>query len=340
MIEIEHQLLTSWEQALLAVMIIVIMFGMGSTLTVDDFRQALKRPRGMLIGFFSQFGLMPLLAFTLAHLLNLHPVYAIGLIMIGCLPGGSTSNMFAYFAFGSVALSISMTAASTALALFMMPLLLELYASGFAAMIDSEMRATGSEQGFVIPHLNIIISLLLVLVPVMGGMILRRFSTGWSKVAEDTAGFTAILVILFLLGSVSLRNGQLFLVTPWKVYAGAFCVGVVGFALGYALASVPRLVPRYRRAIALETGIQNGPIAFAIIMLSFNDPLRSQMLWLPILYSTFIVMSASGVTLFLRRIGRADWELYRNDLVHKRLFGEGYATVYPADMNAGKYQDN
>lgn len=329
MMEIEQQLLNSAEQALLAIMILIIMFGMGATLTVKDFQSALERPRGMLIGFLSQFGLMPLIAFGLAHLLNLPPAYAIALIMVGCLPGGTTSNMFAYFAFGSVALSISMTAASTAMALFMMPILLELYASGFAAQIDSEMRAAGAEQGFVIPHINIIISLLLVLVPVSGGMILRKFSLGWAKVAEDTAGFAAILVILFLLGSVAIRHGNLFLATPWQIYFCAICVGLIGFGFGYGLSSLSRLAPRYKRAISLETGIQNGPLAFAIIMLSFEDPLQSQMLWLPILYSAFIVMTASLVTLFFRRIGRADWETYRNNLIHTRLFGADFKTIYP-----------
>ncbi len=327
--EITQQLLNPVEQGLLAVMILIIMFGMGATLTPDDFRHALRQPRGMLIGFLSQFGLMPLIAVGLAVLLNLPPALAIALIMVGCLPGGTTSNMFAYFARGSVALSVSMTAASTVLALVMMPLLLDLHASGFVERIDSEMRAAGDEGGFAMPYPNIIIALLLVLLPVGAGMVLLRHSPEWAKTAEDTAGFMAIIVILFLLGSAAVRHGNLFLETPWQVYAGSICLGLVGFLFGYLMAGAARLAPRFKRTVSLETGIQNGPIAFTIILLSFREPLQSQMLWQAILYSTFIVITSSLVTLFYRRIGRADWEIHRNNTVHQRLFGEGYRIRYP-----------
>ncbi|TVR52714.1 MAG: transporter [Puniceicoccaceae bacterium] len=329
MMEIERQLLSGLDQALLALMILVIMFGMGAGLTPEDFRSALRRPRGMVIGFLSQFGLMPLIALGLAVLLDLPPALAIALVLIGCLPGGSTSNMFAYFARGSVALSISMTAASTLLALVMLPLLLELYTSGFAARLDAELRAAGEDATFVIPRVNIIISLLLVLVPVAGGMILRRRSPGWAKAAEDTAGFTAIIVILYLITSAALRHGGLYVSTPWQIYTGAVGVGLAGFLFGYLMSGAFRLEPRFRRAISLETGIQNGPIAFAIILLSFAEPVRSQMLWLAILYSTFIVISSSFITLWYRRVGRIDDELHRNNRVHQRLFGEAFQTRYP-----------
>jgi hypothetical protein len=129
--EFTTQLLYAHDQALLAIMIFVIMLGMGASLTVDDFRAVARKPKGVFIGFISQFGLMPFIAFGLATILNFPPAFAIALILIGCLPGGTTSNMFTYFARGSVALSISMTTASTILALFMMPILLKLYTSWF-----------------------------------------------------------------------------------------------------------------------------------------------------------------------------------------------------------------
>ncbi len=327
--EINQQLLNPVEQGLLGIMILIIMFGMGATLTPKDFRSALERPRGMLIGFLSQFGLMPLIAFSLAYMLKLPPAQAIALVLIGCLPGGTTSNMFAYFARGSVALSISMTAASTVLALIMMPILLDLYASGFAAQVDASLRAAGDEAGFAMPHANIVISLLLVLVPVAAGMTLRRFSPDWAKTAEDTAGFMTIIVILFLVTSALIRHSNLFVLTPWQIYAGSIGVGLAGFLFGFGMATVARLPPRYKRSVSLETGIQNGPIAFAIILLSFREPIQSEMLWLAILYSTFIVVTSSFVTLFYRRIGKTDWEIYRNNLVHQRLFGEDYRTQYP-----------
>lgn len=327
--EFNTQLLYPQDQALLALMIFVIMLGMGASLTVDDFRAVVRKPRGVLIGFLSQFGLMPLIAFTLATVLNFHPAFAIALILIGCLPGGTTSNMFTYFSRGSVALSISMTTASTILALVMMPVLLKVYTGGFIAQISASMLASGAGSEFVIPTGNIISSLVLILVPVALGMLLKRKSPDWAKTAEDTAGFVAVLVILYLLGTAFIRHGGLFAQTPWQVYVGAIGLGLAGFLFGYWFSKLIGMFPLFQRAISLETGIQNGPVAFAIILLSFSEPIQSQMLWLAILYSTFIVMTSSFVTLYFRKKGKFDWDIHKNTVIHNRLFGEDYVTNYP-----------
>ncbi len=327
--EFKTQLLYPQDQALLALMIFVIMLGMGSSLTVDDFRTVVRKPRGVLVGFLSQFGLMPLIALSLALILNLDPAFAIALILIGCLPGGTTSNMFTYFSRGSVALSISMTTASTIMALVMMPILLKVYTGGFIEQISAGMRAAGAETDFVIPTGSIISSLVLVLVPVALGMLLKRKSPDWAKVAEDTAGFVAVLVILYLLGTAFIRHGGLFVQTPWQVYVGAIGVGVIGFFFGYWFSRLIGMFPIFQRAVSLETGIQNGPVALAIILLSFSEPVQSQMLWMAILYSTFIVMTSSMITLYFRKKGRFDWDIYRNTVIHNRLFGESYVTQYP-----------
>lgn len=327
--EFTTQLLYAHDQALLALMIFVIMLGMGSSLTVDDFRAVFRKPRGVLIGFISQFGLMPVIALGLATVLNFDPVFAIALILLGCLPGGTTSNMFTYFSRGSVALSISMTTASTVTALVMMPVLLEIYTGGFIKQISAGMRSEGATADFVIPTANIISSLVLVLVPVAMGMLLKRKSPDWAKVAEDTAGFVAVLVILYLLGTAFIRHGSLFAQTPWQVYVGTIVLGLGGFFFGYWFSRLIGMFPLFQRAISLETGIQNGPVAFAIILLSFRDPVQSQMVWMAILYSTFIVISSSVITLYFRKKGKFDWDIYRNTVVHNRLFGDDFVTHYP-----------
>jgi bile acid transporter len=321
------------DQLLLAVMIFVIMFGMGASLCKEDFNAALKRPRALLIGFLSQFGLMPFLAFTLAVFLQLKPPLAIALVLIGCLPGGTTSNMFAYFSRGSVALSVTMTTTSTIFSLLLMPLLLAFYAPRI--FLYHSTHALQESAEFIIPHGNIVVSLVLVLVPVGLGMLLRRISLPWAKTAEDTAGFAGIIVILFLLASAGLRNGQRFIETPLSLYAASIGIGLSGFIFGWVMAFLSRLEPRYRRTISLETGIQNGPIAFAVILLSFRDNIRDEMLWVAILYSTFIVATASIITLLYRKYGRFDWELHRNRVIHSRLFGPDYSAPYPPLSDAG-----
>ncbi len=325
----DTQLLYPIDQVLLAMMIFSIMFGMGASLTADDFKTVARYPRGILIGFLSQFGLMPFFAYGLAVVLELHPAYAISIILVGCLPGGTTSNMFAYFSRGSVALSIAMTTASTILALIFMPLLLDFYTGEFISEINRELSLTGGEAEFVIPTMNIVSSLVLVLVPVGLGMLLRAKSQVWAKTAEDTAGFMGIIVIIYLISTSLIRHADLLFQTPGKIYLSAICVGLLGFLFGYWMSRFFRLSPIFQRAISVETGIQNTPVAFAIILLSFAEPIQSQMLWLAILYATFIVITSSVVTLYYRKIGKFDWEVYKNTSVHNRLFGDDYVTSYP-----------
>lgn len=328
----EAPLLPDVDQALLGVMILVIMFGMGASLTPADFKIVTRRPRMLLVGFLSQFGFMPLIGLGLSLVLNLDPALAIALVLIGSLPGGTTSNMFSYFARGSVALSIAMTTASTLLALVMTPLLLEAYTGRFTRAIRERLMAEGVEGGaeFVIPTGNIVVSLVVVLVPVMAGMLLRRCSRGWAKVAEDTAGFMGMIVIVFLIVTTFARNYPLLFSTSWRVYLATIALGWVGFLFGYGLSRLFGAHPIEQRAISLETGIQNTPVAFAVILLSFQEStVANPMLWLSILYSVFIVMSSSAITLWLRKRGRFDWEVYQNTLVHRRLFGEAYETRYP-----------
>lgn len=327
--EFPSQLLYTSDQVLLALMIFLIMFGMGSSLTVKDFKTVARYPRGVIIGFLSQFGLMPFFAFSLAIFLDLDPAYAIAIILVGCLPGGTTSNMFAYFSKGSVALSIAMTTASTILALALMPLLLEFYTSGFTQQITESMQADGSDAEFVIPTTNIISSLVLVLVPVGLGMFLRAKSREWAKTAEDTAGFMGIIVIIFLIATAVIRHAGLLVQTPGVIYIASICVGLLGFLFGYWMARAFKLSPIFQRAISVETGIQNTPVAFAIILLSFAEPIQSHMLWFAILYSTFIVTTSSFVTLYYRKIGKHDFEVYKNTLIHNRLFGDKYVSNYP-----------
>ncbi len=323
-----YALINPIEQALLGLMILVIMFGMGAGLTLKNFTYILKAPKGVLVGFMSQFGWMPAIAFLLATYLKLDPLFAIALILVGAIPAGTTSNMFAYFSRGDVALSITMTVCSTIGAVVLTPFAMYLYADGFAAQVASQL----GQAEFVIPYKSIIQSLILVIVPVAGGMVLRRFSPGWAKAAEDTAGFMGIIVILFLTGMFLADPVKrcLMVNTPGNVYIASIGIGIAGFALGYIVSrGVFRMPPREARTVSLETGIQNGPLAFAIVLLSFakSPAIEASMLWLPILYSFFIVVTSSFATMFYRKIGKEDFEIYENEEVQKRLFGETYKPI-------------
>ena len=292
-------MLTDTETKLLGVMMMVIMLGMGASLTFKDFALALRKPAGVGIGLVTTYVLTPLLGYTLAMLLKLPPAYAVGLILMACLPGGTTSNIFNYFSKGVLSLSILMTVVSTLFAVLLVPLTLGL----LTAKIDGEWQ---------IPPGNVAQVLFVLLVPTVLGMLLRKWNANVGAVIEMLGGALGVVVILFLVISWVPRNHELLAQTPWQVYFGSAGLGLFGFAIGYAFARVVRQDKRRARTIALETGIQNGPLGVLIVLLSFSGTQQQEVLLIPVLYSLLIVLSSSAVTVWFRRISMRE-ELARDN---------------------------
>ena len=278
------------EQLLLALMIGVIMLGMGASLTWRDFRRAFKRPQAILIGFASQYGFMPLIGFTLAIVLNLPPALAIGLILISSMPGGSTSNIFTYFSKGDLALSVSMTTFSTLAAFVMTPLSLFIYGSRFI----TEEISVGMG--------SVISGLVVMLIPVLIGMFIRRRNANVGAVLEMMGGILGVVIILALIALWVPRNAPLLAETSWQVYIAAIGIGAFGFLFGFLASISARLGLRRSATISLETGIQNGPLALSIVLLSFSGSIADQIVFIPVLYSLFIVIISSLITIFYRRM--------------------------------------
>jgi bile acid transporter len=284
-------MLTDFETKLLGLMMIVIMLGMGASLTWRDFLIAFRKPKGVLVGVLCQYGIMPLLGFLLAQALGLSPAMTVGLILMACMPGGTTSNIFTYFSKAVLALSIMMTSVSSLVALGMVPTLLAFYS-----------ELAGLESGFQIPAGNVAQVLFVLLIPTVIGMFLRKFNPNVGATIELLGGFLGIMVILFLVVTWIPRNHMLLASTPWFVFFAAIGLGVFGIALGYGLARLLKQDPNRSRTIALETGIQNGPLAVLIVTLSFSGSMQQEVLLIPVLYSLFIVVTSSIVTVFFRRI--------------------------------------
>ncbi|MEM1046041.1 MAG: bile acid:sodium symporter family protein [Pseudomonadota bacterium] len=280
----------AFEQALLALMIFVIMLGMGASLTPRDFYLALKRPQGLAIGLISQYGFMPFIGFLLITFLPLTQALAIGVLIMACMPGGTTSNIFTYFSKGNLALSVLMTVTSTVFGVVLIPVILVLY----AAALDLQ-----------IPRENIIATLILLLVPVAIGMILRRLNANVGAVTEFMGSMLALFFIAFIALSWIPRNWQFLMTTTPDTYVAAIGLGLFGITIGYGFARLLQLHPRNARTVALETGIQNGPLAIAIIAFTFAGDEAQSYMAVPALYSLFIVITSTLVTLIFRRANTA-----------------------------------
>ncbi|MCW7491648.1 bile acid:sodium symporter [Leptospira sp. 2 VSF19] len=279
-------MLTRIEEILFASMIFFLMVAMGTTLTLENFKKAVHSKKPLLIGMLSQFGFMPLIAFGLAKGFGLSPSFAIGLILVGCTPGGTTSNLLTYYAKGDVALSISMTIASTILAIVMMPFLFWLYCSGF------------NVDQIQIPYKSIIGSIVVLIFPVLIGIKIRSANIRLALKIEKIGSVLGILMILFLLIVMVPKNIEILKETTIAMYVSAILITVLGYVFGYTLSKLFNLTIKQSTTVSLETGIQNGPLTIAVILLSFPPVLVNEILWMPLLYALFVPVTSSIATLF------------------------------------------
>jgi len=275
-----------FEQIGSAVMVVIIMLGMGATLTPRDFFAAFKKPGGLAIGLFGQFGIMPLIGFFLIAFLTLPDAVAVGVLIMACMPGGTTSNMFTYFSKGNLALSVLMTVNSTVFGVLLIPIVISIYASALDLSIPRE---------------NIILTLIVILVPVVLGMLIRRFSLRAAGVVEKIGSWLGVAFIILLVTSWVLRNQDVLQNTTGATYFAAIALGSVGIVIGYGLARAFKMPLPDARTVGLETGLQNSPLAISIIAFTFTGDDQGSYMAVPALYSVFIVIIASAVSMMFRR---------------------------------------
>lgn len=252
-------------QAALAAGLMIIMFGIGLSLDKRDFSSVFSRRKPLLIGLAAQIAGLPLAALVTIYLFRLSPEYALGLMIIASSPGGATSNLFSYLMKGDVALSVSLTALSSVLCIFSVPLILS---------HASELLLADSRTIRLPPEKIFLPLLFLVLLPLLLGMVARTRFPGWSA----TAGrHTSPLSLLILASSI----GYLFYLEHQRFFAYAAELGVtIGFffllaaLLGYAAARTAALAARQTRTIVIEVGVQNGmqAIVIATSPLIFDNP--------------------------------------------------------------------
>jgi len=277
-------MITGFEKIFLVVLLFVLMMGMGATLSVSQFKDVLQRPKGIIIGLLSQFGWMPLIGLLLAKVFALPDVLAIGLILIACTPGGTTSNLFAYFIRSDVALSISMTVVSSIVAVGVMPLLVWAYTLSFTS---AELE---------VPVKSIVSTLLIMLIPLCIGMFIRSKNKTVAKNIETLGSWSGIAVLILLIVSSVLKNAEAFLDISMNMFLAALLLGLVGMAMGFVTSKALKLPKSQRRAVMFETGIQNTPLAIGVVLASFSSAIASEMIKMPLLYALLVVISASGLT--------------------------------------------
>jgi BASS family bile acid:Na+ symporter len=235
-------------------MLVLIMFGMGMTLSPQDFRIVFSRPKDVIIGCTAQFTVMPLLAWVLSWLFDLPPELALGVILVGCCPGGTASNVITYLAKGDLALSVGMTATSTVLAPLMTPLLTWLMAGKF---VDVDTVA-------------MLMSIVYVVIgPVAAGFLIQRYMPRFTRWAVAyLPAFSSLMIALLVAIIVGHNAGQL-LKGGMVVVLVVILHNIGGFTLGYVLGRLLGLSDDKRKAISIEVGMQNSGLASSLATIHF-----------------------------------------------------------------------
>lgn len=226
-----------------------IMLGMGATLSVKDFITAIKKPKAVIIGFVLQFGIMPLTAYLVGHLLQLPNDQLIGLIMVGSVAGGTASNVIAYLAGGDVALSITMTTCSTIGGIFLTPLLSALYLG----------------QTVDVPVWEMFKSILLIVaLPVAVGLLINRLMRKREEILNKICPFVSVLGIVFVIAIIVALNEAAVKRSGWLILTAVILHNGIGMMLGYSIARLFRCSRKEAVTISIETGMQNSGLAAAL----------------------------------------------------------------------------
>ncbi|MCQ2126842.1 MAG: bile acid:sodium symporter family protein [Bacteroidaceae bacterium] len=241
---------TKWVSPLLG----VVMFGMGLTLDVREFGRVFTHPRNVLVGFLCQFTIMPLAAVLLVRLFSLPPELAVGVILVGCCPGGTSSNVITYLSKGDVALSVGMTSVSTLVAPVITPLLVKLLAGAYIPI------------RFWAMFLSIVE---VIILPIALGLLIKRFFPRFSQaVADYLPAFSTIIITVIVMAVVAANSGSLH-ICGLTVIVVVILHNLLGLMLGLLAGKLLHMSVRQMTAVSIEVGMQNSGLACSLAATHF-----------------------------------------------------------------------
>ena len=235
-------------------LLMIVMFGMGLTLKFEDFKVVFTRPKDIIIGAIAQFTIMPLLAFLLSIIFKLPNELAVGVILVGTCPGGTSSNVMTYLAKGDVALSVGMTSVSTILAPIATPLLTLLYAG----------------QRVNVNAVNMFISIVqVVIIPIGLGFIINRFFHKFTNHIKEILPLISVLAIVSIVAAVVSANSSRLMQVGYLIIIVVILHNCLGYLLGFIVGKLLRLNNAKCKAISIEVGMQNSGLATSLASTHF-----------------------------------------------------------------------
>ena len=232
----------------------VVMFGMGLTLKVNDFRVVFSRPKDVIIGCLAQFTIMPLLAWALSKTFALDEALMIGVVLVGCCPGGTASNVITYLAKGDLALSVGMTGVNTLLAPLLTPLLVSLLV-GASVNVDV--------MGMVMSIFYVVI------LPIIAGLLVKKLWPRQTEAVTDYLPAVSTIAICIIVMIVISANAAKLLSSSLVIILVVMLHNSGGLLAGYAIGTMCGMSSAKRRAVSIEVGMQNSGLASSLATLHF-----------------------------------------------------------------------
>ncbi len=243
---------TSWVNYLL----MIVMFGMGLTLKLEDFKLVFTRPKDILFGCVAQFTVMPLLAFALGKIFHLDPALLAGVVLVGTCPGGTSSNVITYLSKGDVALSVGMTSVNTLLAPILTPAITYLL-----------LRTT-----VTVNALSMFLSIIkVVIIPIALGFIINKFFGKVTQKLVKVLPSVSVIAICLIVAAVVSHNSEKILTTGAIVFVVVILHNLLGYACGFGLGKLLRMSVPKTKAISVEIGMQNSGLATSLAGTAFPD---------------------------------------------------------------------
>jgi len=274
------ELVTFVNSKVIPIGIFLIMMGMGLSLVTNDFKRVVKYPKAIAIGLTNQLLFLPLIGFALANLMSLEPEYAVGVMLLVLCPGGTTSNLFTYLAKGDVALSVTMTAISSVVTVFSIPIVLSFSLVYF--------MGAGSE--FQLPVIKTMVSLIaLTILPVSVGMLIKRYAPTVADKTQVMVSRFGVIFLSFLVLFLSYVQKDIIVEALIATGPVSLILNVSTMALGYYTSKWFGLNPEQRRSITMEVGLQNSTLSmFMALTLLANY----KMSMTPAIYTLIMFLTA------------------------------------------------
>ena len=250
-------------QIFLPISLAIIMFGMGLTLVVSDFGRLFAYPKEVLVGLFNQLVFLPLIGFLIILLFDLNSSMAIGIMILSLCPGGPTSNLITQVARGNIGLSVTLTALASLITVFTIPIILSEAITYFTGETDVVIE---------LPIVQTMLQILLItVIPVSIGMVIRKKNEAFALRMERPMRIasTVLFIIIFLL--VMIANKDLIVEAMKEVGLATLLLNLSTMALGYMTAKVFGIKGKSQISITIESGIQNGTLAFVIATTILNN---------------------------------------------------------------------